>query len=163
MLGCTSVPRWYRSLLFGTLTWNPLPLMHSYFYTSFNTDINIIIQSSPYHQNVIIWCLMSSQHTPMISCSFWWECLCMCLVGMLSGYPHLEMPKQMFSFSLCRVGNCSPQAHAVTLSLGYFEVPLCWASQGTIYLQHIKSINCCRNVQLKWMVNTFKTWVCKID
>ena len=64
-----------------------------------------------------------------------------------------EMPKQTLSFSLCRVGNCGPHAHTVTLSPRYFDAPPHQASQDTIYQKHIKNINHHRNVQLEWMVN----------
>ena len=44
----------------------------------------------------------------------------------------VEMLKWMLSSSFSRVGNCGPQAHTVTLSPRYLDVPLCQTSHVTI-------------------------------
>ena len=76
-----------------------------------------------------------------------------------------ETLKETLSSSLCRVGNCGPHLHTMTLSPRYLDAPLHQSSWDAIYYKHIKNIMIVGmyKEQLKWMVNIFKTWVCKID
>ena len=78
------------ALLAKTLNLEPPPSCAFFLLYPFNIDVNVIIQNPPHHWNVIIWCLTSSHDAPVMSCSFWQECLHMHLEGMLSRSPCLE-------------------------------------------------------------------------
>ena len=59
----------------------PLPSSAFFLLYPFKTDVNVIIWNTPCHLNVIILHLTSPHDAPVMSCSLWWEFMCMHLVS----------------------------------------------------------------------------------
>ena len=77
---------------------------------------------------------------------FWWESVCMCLVNWVGIVTLSGDTKADALITPCKRGELAAQAHTMTLSPRYLNVPLHQASQGTFLLKHVEKFNMCRNV-----------------
>ena len=99
----------------------------------FKTDVNVIIQNTPHHQNIIMWHPTSPHDAPVTSWSFWWELMWMHLVCWADILIQSMDAKADALLHPLWSGKLKPQAHTVTLSPRYLDTLLHQASQDTIY------------------------------
>ena len=79
------------------------------------TDKNVIIQNTPHHQTIIIWCQMLPHDAPMTSCSFWQEFLCMHLAHWVDTVTQIVDTKADTLIHPLWSGKLQSQVHTLTL------------------------------------------------